>query len=53
MFFFTGNLQIRYNLGGTKEPYNIDVDHRNVSNGQPHSINITRKGREIILQVNA
>ncbi|KAJ6662020.1 hypothetical protein lerEdw1_012867 [Lerista edwardsae] len=47
----SGNLQIRYNLGGSKEPFNINVDHRNVSNGQPHSVNITRKGKEIVLQL--
>ncbi|XP_060103746.1 contactin-associated protein-like 2 [Heteronotia binoei] len=47
----SGNLQIRYHLGGTKEPYNINVDHRNVANGQPHSINITRKGKEITVQL--
>uniref|UniRef100_A0A8C2Y7M1 Contactin associated protein 2 n=1 Tax=Coturnix japonica TaxID=93934 RepID=A0A8C2Y7M1_COTJA len=47
----SGNLQIRYNLGGTKEPYNIDVDHRNMANGQPHTVNITRNERDIILQV--
>ncbi|NWZ95909.1 CNTP2 protein, partial [Nesospiza acunhae] len=46
-----GNLQIRYNLGGTKEPYNIDIDHRNMANGQPHTVNVTRNGRDIILQL--
>ncbi|XP_012517535.1 PREDICTED: contactin-associated protein-like 2 [Propithecus coquereli] len=47
----TGNLQIRYNLGGTREPYNIDVDHRNMANGQPHSVNITRHEKTIILKL--
>ncbi|NWW63601.1 CNTP2 protein, partial [Ifrita kowaldi] len=47
----TGNLQIRYNLGGTKEPYNIDIDHRNMANGQPHTVNVTRNGRDIVLQL--
>nr|KAF6319752.1 hypothetical protein mMyoMyo1_008489 [Myotis myotis] len=47
----TGNLQIRYNLGGTREPYNIDVDHRNVANGQPHSVNITRHEKTILLKL--
>ncbi|XP_029391390.1 contactin-associated protein-like 2 isoform X1 [Mus pahari] len=47
----TGNLQIRYNLGGTREPFNIDVDHRNMANGQPHSVNITRHERTIILKL--
>ncbi|KAL8165699.1 UNVERIFIED_CONTAM: hypothetical protein K2H54_053238 [Gekko kuhli] len=49
----SGNLQIRYSLGGAKEPYNINVDPRKVANGQPHSINITRKGKEIVVQVKA
>ena len=35
----------------SKEPYNIDVDHRNMANGQPHTVNITRNERDIILQV--
>lgn len=48
---YIGNLQIRYNLGGTREPYNIDVDHRNVANGQPHSVNITRHEKTILLKV--
>ncbi|KAM6451538.1 contactin-associated protein-like 2 isoform 2-T2 [Liasis olivaceus] len=47
----SGNLQVRYKLGGAKEPYNINVDHRNVSNGQPHSVNITRVGKDIVLQL--
>lgn len=47
----TGSLQIRYNLGGTREPYNIDVDHRNMANGQPHSVNITRREKTITLKV--
>ncbi|XP_026537710.1 contactin-associated protein-like 2 [Notechis scutatus] len=46
-----GNLQVRYKLGGAKEPYNINVDHRNVSNGQPHSVNITRVGKDIVFQL--
>ncbi|XP_070622913.1 contactin-associated protein-like 2 [Erythrolamprus reginae] len=46
-----GNLQVRYKLGSTKEPYNINVDHRNMSNGQPHSVNITRIGKNIVLQL--
>uniref|UniRef100_A0A665V3T6 Contactin-associated protein-like 2 n=1 Tax=Echeneis naucrates TaxID=173247 RepID=A0A665V3T6_ECHNA len=46
-----GTLQIRYSLGGLTEPYTIDVDHRNLANGQPHSVNITRNLREIRLQV--
>jgi len=46
-----GTLQIRYSLGGLAEPYTIDLDHRNLANGQPHSVNITRDLREIRLQV--
>ncbi|XP_015679165.1 contactin-associated protein-like 2, partial [Protobothrops mucrosquamatus] len=46
-----GSLQVRYKLGDAKEPYNINVDHRNMSNGQPHSVNITRTGKDIILQL--
>ncbi|OCT74267.1 hypothetical protein XELAEV_18033226mg [Xenopus laevis] len=48
----SGILQIRYNLGGTKEPYNINIsDHKNMANGQPHSVNITRSGRNVIYQL--
>lgn len=50
-FPYIGSLQIQYNLGGTRQPYNIDVDHRNMANGQPHSVNITRHERTIILKV--
>ncbi|XP_070830713.1 contactin-associated protein-like 2b [Chaetodon trifascialis] len=46
-----GTLQIRYSLGGLMEPYTIDIDHRNMANGQPHSVNITRNLREIQLQL--
>ncbi|XP_026006116.1 contactin-associated protein-like 2b [Astatotilapia calliptera] len=46
-----GTLQIRYSLGRLTEPYTIDVDHRNMANGQPHSVNITRNLREIRLQL--
>ncbi|XP_017902317.1 PREDICTED: contactin-associated protein-like 2 [Capra hircus] len=47
----TGSLQIRYQLGGTREPYNIDVDHRSMANGQPHSVNITRRERTVTLKL--
>lgn len=47
----SGNLQVRYSLGDTKKPYNIDIDHRNMANGQPHSVNLTRTGRNILLQI--
>ena len=50
-FLYAGSLQVRYNLGGTREPYNIDVDHRSMANGQPHSVNITRRERTITLKV--
>uniref|UniRef100_A0A8C6MCT2 Contactin associated protein 2 n=1 Tax=Nothobranchius furzeri TaxID=105023 RepID=A0A8C6MCT2_NOTFU len=40
-----GSLQVRYNLGGLKEPFAIDVDQRNLANGQPHSINMSRHNR--------
>ncbi|XP_039609246.1 contactin-associated protein-like 2a [Polypterus senegalus] len=46
-----GTLQIRYNLGGMKEAFKIDLDHRNVANGQPHSLNISRHKRDIQLQL--
>ncbi|XP_008286687.1 contactin-associated protein-like 2b [Stegastes partitus] len=46
-----GTLQIRYSLGGLAEPYTIDIDHRNMANGQPHSVNVTRNLREIQLQL--
>uniref|UniRef100_A0A8C6MCJ7 Contactin associated protein 2 n=1 Tax=Nothobranchius furzeri TaxID=105023 RepID=A0A8C6MCJ7_NOTFU len=45
-----GSLQVRYNLGGLKEPFAIDVDQRNLANGQPHSINMSRHNRSIIIQ---
>ncbi|TTC44339.1 Contactin-associated protein-like 5 [Bagarius yarrelli] len=45
-----GTLQIRYNLGGLKEPFIISLDHRNMANGQPHSVNISRQERIIHLQ---
>ena len=50
-FLYVGSLQIQYSLGGTKEPYNIDVDHRSMANGQPHSVNVTRHERTITLKV--
>ncbi|XP_029935462.1 contactin-associated protein-like 2a [Myripristis murdjan] len=46
-----GSLQVRYNLGGLKEPFSIDVDQRNLANGQPHSINMTRVNRSISIQL--
>ncbi|XP_042187664.1 contactin-associated protein-like 2 isoform X2 [Callorhinchus milii] len=46
-----GSLQIRYSLGGTKEPYKIDLDQRNLANGQPHSVNISRQGKDLLLQL--
>uniref|UniRef100_A0A8C9UAI8 Contactin associated protein 2 n=1 Tax=Scleropages formosus TaxID=113540 RepID=A0A8C9UAI8_SCLFO len=46
-----GTLQIRYNLGGLREPFTINLDQRNMANGQPHSINISRVEKVIQLQV--
>ncbi|KAM8881919.1 contactin-associated protein-like 2a isoform 2-T2 [Synchiropus picturatus] len=46
-----GSLQVRYNLGGLKEPFSIDVDQRNLANGQPHSINMSRVDRSISIQL--
>ncbi|XP_071390016.1 contactin-associated protein-like 2, partial [Centroberyx affinis] len=46
-----GSLQVRYNLGGLKEPFSIDVDQRNLANGQPHSINMSRVNRSITIQL--
>ncbi|XP_036374731.1 contactin-associated protein-like 2 isoform X2 [Megalops cyprinoides] len=46
-----GTLQIRYNLGGLKEPFTISLDQRNMANGQPHSVNISRVERNIQLQL--
>ncbi|KAM6919149.1 contactin-associated protein-like 2 [Xenentodon cancila] len=46
-----GTLQIRYSLSALREPYTIDVSHRNMANGRPHSVNITRNFREIRLQL--
>uniref|UniRef100_A0A3Q1FPA6 Contactin associated protein 2 n=1 Tax=Acanthochromis polyacanthus TaxID=80966 RepID=A0A3Q1FPA6_9TELE len=46
-----GTLQVRYNLGGLREPFAIDVDPRNLANGQPHSINMSRLNRSITIQL--
>ncbi|XP_062843349.1 contactin-associated protein-like 2b [Trichomycterus rosablanca] len=46
-----GTLQIRYSLGGLKEPFTISLDHRNMANGQPHSVKIIRHERIIQLQL--
>ncbi|KAM6900735.1 contactin-associated protein-like 2a [Xenentodon cancila] len=46
-----GSLQVRYNLGGLKEPFVIDVDQRNLASGQPHSIDMTRHNRSITIQL--
>ncbi|CAJ1082341.1 contactin-associated protein-like 2a isoform X2 [Xyrichtys novacula] len=46
-----GSLQVRYNLGGLREPFSIDVDQRNLANGQPHSINMSRVNRSITIQL--
>uniref|UniRef100_A0AAY4A133 Contactin-associated protein-like 2 n=1 Tax=Denticeps clupeoides TaxID=299321 RepID=A0AAY4A133_9TELE len=46
-----GTLQLRYSLGGLREPFTVDVDQRNLANGQPHSINISRDGRTLWVQL--
>ncbi|MCJ8745758.1 hypothetical protein PDJAM_G00134040 [Pangasius djambal] len=46
-----GSLQLRYNLGGLLEPFTVDLDQRNLANGQPHSVNVTRIEREIHVQL--
>ncbi|XP_062336153.1 contactin-associated protein-like 2 [Osmerus eperlanus] len=46
-----GVLQMRYQLGGQKEPFSVDVDQRNLANGQPHSVNMTRVNRTITVQL--
>uniref|UniRef100_A0A3B5QQS9 Contactin associated protein 2 n=1 Tax=Xiphophorus maculatus TaxID=8083 RepID=A0A3B5QQS9_XIPMA len=46
-----GSLQVRYNLGGLREPFAIDVDQRNLANGQPHNINMSRQNRSISIQL--
>ncbi|XP_056599327.1 contactin-associated protein-like 2b [Triplophysa dalaica] len=46
-----GTLQIRYNLGGLREPFTINLNNRNMANGQPHNVNITRHDRLILLQL--
>uniref|UniRef100_A0A8D3DFX2 Contactin-associated protein-like 2 n=1 Tax=Scophthalmus maximus TaxID=52904 RepID=A0A8D3DFX2_SCOMX len=46
-----GSMQVRYNLGGLQEPFAIDVDQRNLANGQPHSINMSRVNRSITIQL--
>uniref|UniRef100_A0A8C8DZD9 Contactin associated protein 2 n=1 Tax=Oryzias sinensis TaxID=183150 RepID=A0A8C8DZD9_9TELE len=46
-----GSLQVRYSLGGLKEPFSIEVDQRNLANGQPHSLNMSRHNRSISIQL--
>ncbi|KAL2085911.1 hypothetical protein ACEWY4_019231 [Coilia grayii] len=46
-----GTLQLRYDLGGLKEPFVVDVDQRNLANGQPHTVNISRVERSIHIQL--
>ena len=47
----SGSLQVQYNLGGLKGPFAIDVDQRNLANGQPHSLNMSRVNSSITIQV--
>ncbi|KAF4075847.1 hypothetical protein AMELA_G00223530, partial [Ameiurus melas] len=42
---------LRYNLGGLHKPFTIDLDQRNLANGQPHNVNLTRTEREINVQL--
>ncbi|XP_035382266.1 contactin-associated protein-like 2a isoform X2 [Electrophorus electricus] len=46
-----GTLQLRYDLGGLSEPFAIDLDQRNLANGQPHSVNISRADRDVRVQL--
>ncbi|XP_075906532.1 contactin-associated protein-like 2 isoform X1 [Nelusetta ayraudi] len=46
-----GSLQVRYHLGGLRAPFAIDVDQRNLANGQPHSFNMSRVDRSITIQL--
>lgn len=46
-----GSLQVRYHLGGLRAPFAIDVDQRNLANGQPHSFNMSRVDRSVTIQV--
>ncbi|XP_062841323.1 contactin-associated protein-like 2a [Trichomycterus rosablanca] len=46
-----GSLQVRYNLTGMTEPFTIDLDQRNLANGQPHAVNISRTDRQVHVQV--
>ncbi|KAG7251518.1 hypothetical protein CRUP_013989, partial [Coryphaenoides rupestris] len=45
-----GSLQVRYQLGGLREPFSIDVDQRNLANGQPHAFNMSRIDRSVTVQ---
>uniref|UniRef100_A0A8C5EF26 Contactin associated protein 2 n=1 Tax=Gouania willdenowi TaxID=441366 RepID=A0A8C5EF26_GOUWI len=42
-----GSLQVRYNLGGLREPFTINVDERNLANGQTHTIKMSRVDRSL------
>lgn len=45
----TGTLQLRYQLGTS--PYVYQLTTRPVTDGQPHSVNITRVYRSLFIQV--
>lgn len=45
----TGTLQLRYQLGTS--PYVYQLTTRPVTDGQPHSVNITRVYRQLFIQV--
>lgn len=45
----TGTLQLRYQLGTS--PYVYQLTTRPVTDGQPHSVNVTRVYRNLFIQV--
>ena len=47
----TGTLQLRYQLGTS--PYVYQLTTRPVTDGQPHSVNLTRVYRNLFIQVRA
>lgn len=49
LLYPTGTLQLRYQLGTS--PYIYQLTTRPVTDGQPHSVNITRVYRNLFIQV--
>ncbi|XP_075413558.1 contactin-associated protein-like 2 [Tenrec ecaudatus] len=47
----SGSLQLRYSLGSPRDPFLVDLEHRSLANGQPHSLNVTRHERTLELQL--